>query len=109
MLRGLDSATLEAAPTPDGSIQEFGATSSNAIVALARDLSWRDHIASLNQEHHSAYQRAIDRAETRWAEEFKNGLLTPLAYYRRLRRIPLDCLAFRTGISVSELFVLDDG
>ena len=109
MLRRRAAAAREATSAVDNSVQERQPTSSHALAGGPEEIHWRDFIASLNDEERAGYQREVDRIEAAWANEFQAGALTPLAYYRRLRRLPLDYLAFHTGIDLPTLFRLDDG
>jgi hypothetical protein len=94
------ATSREAASDRHSKIQECRSTTPDAIVEL---------VARLDANGRAAYANEIRRIETAWASDFGEGKLTPLAYYRRLRRLPLDYLAHRTGISLPDLFAVDDG
>lgn len=79
------------------------------IHAVAADASLQLVVSHSDPGARAAYENEIQRIEAAWTDDFAAGRLTPLAYYRRLRCLPLDYLAYRTGISLEELDAIDDG
>src|SRR5256885_720018 len=97
VLQRHDAASREANPGSRDETQERWPYAPDAITEL---------VSRLDEEGRIGYESEITRIETTWAADFSAGRLTALSYYRRMRRLPLDYLAHRTEISLSELFSL---
>jgi hypothetical protein len=72
-----------------------------------RDYSWAEYIATLRDEHRAELQRLHDVRDAKFAEQAASGLLKRFEYYRLLRRLPVDHVAYYADVPIDDVFLIE--